>query len=377
MFGERTIRNNFIQEKKDTKMRPVYNIGTGITGRTPIQKPKMGYTCCSILQQRNRKLKLENHELKAREKKATQRCADLKEDNVRLNNLLKSTINSNRESAESKKDRQIKQLEAYAYEAVKDYNSLSKEYNDQAVKSNQRIAELEAKCEQFRKNAIDFKIKEGNRNWQNSVRRVKKDNICAEPATLEARCEQLRKNTIDLKKKRKRQNSANSHFANSAEPTASNFQKCEIKCEICDEEFNLTFKLNRHLTKCHDNVEEKNSKNDNKVPKTVESEKSEKKEKFVNLIRPKNPTASDSKPILNVHREFSSNTKVSNTLSLKASKDQTYCKKNTKIYPQIETEQPLEENKLEPGTSGLENPKFFLQDEDEVAWAYRKLSLEQ
>ena len=277
MFGERTtIRNNFIQKKVDTKMRPVYNLGTGITGRTPIQVPKMGYTCCSILQQRNRKLKLENHDLKTREKKSIQRCADLKEDKVHLNNLLKSTINSNRariELAESKKDHHIKQLEAYAYEAVKDYNALSKEYNDQAVKSNERIAELEAKCEQFRKNAIDFRIKEKNRNWQNSVKRVKKNVIFAKPATLEAKCEQLDKRTIDLQNKRKSQNSANSHLA-------SNFQKRKIKCEICDEEFTLKFKLNRHLTKFHNNIEEKNPKNDNKFPKTVQSEQSKKKEEI-------------------------------------------------------------------------------------------------
>ena len=65
------------------------------------------------------------------------------------------------------------------------------------------------------------------------------------------------------------------------------------------------------------------------------------------------------------------------TLSLKTSKDQRYSEKNTKIYTQVEAEQPLEENKLEPCTSGLENPKIFLQDEDEVAWTYRKLGLKQ
>ena len=52
-------------------------------------------------------------------------------------------------------------------------------------------------------------------------------------------------------------------------------------------------------------------------------------------------------------------------------------KNNAKIYPQVEAEQPLEENKLEAGTTGPENPKFFLKDEDEGAWAYRKLGLEQ
>ena len=373
MFGERTtIRNNFMQEKVDTKMRPVYNLGTGITERTPIQKPKMGYTCCSILQQRNRKLKMENHELKAREKKAIQRCADLKEDNVRLNNLLKSTINSNRariESAESKKDHQIKQLEAYAYEAVKDYNSLSKEYNDLAVRTNIIIT----KCELLGKNVMDLLRKEKKWKGQNSAnshsaKTVKKNDICAEPTTLEARCEQLGKNAIDLKKKRKRQNSANSHSANSAEPTASNFQKGEIKCEVCDEEFALKFKLNRHFVKFHDNVEKNNTKTDDKFPTILHnSEKAKIKKETANLVPPKNPAATDSEPmLLNVPHELKD--KVVGTLSLKASKDQ-----NT----QGEPEQPLEENKLKPGTSGLENPKFFLQDEDEVAWAYRKLSLEQ
>lgn len=374
MPGERTtIRNNFIQKKVDTKMRPVYNLGTGITGRTPIQKPKMGYTCCSILQQRNRNLKLENHELKAREKKAIQRCADFKEDNVHLNNLLKSTINSNRariELAESEKD--------HHNETVKDYNSLSKEYNDQAVKSNQRITELENKCELLGKNVIDLLKKRKNQNSANShsaieVPTVKKNGMCAKPATLEARCEQLDKNAIDLKKKR--QNSANNRFANSAEPTASNFQKSEIKCEFCDKKFVLKFHFKKHFSKFHDNVEKKNTNNDIKFPTILHnSEKSKEKEEIVNLIRPKNPAATDSMPmfmLLNVPRELKD--KVVETLSLKASKDQRYSEKNTKIYTQGEPEQPLEENKLEPCTSGLENPKFFLQDEDEVAWVYRKL----
>ena len=347
MFEKRTtIRNNFIQEKVDIKMRPVYNLGTGITGRTPIQKHKMGYTCCSILQQRNRKLKLESHKLKAREKKATQRCADLKEDNLHLNNLLKSTINSNSarvESAKNSQDHHIKQLESYAYELIKNYNKLTVEFNDQALKSKKKITVLEAKCKQF--------------------------------------CKNVNENELDFKKKRKRQNSTISHSAkrvmendicydNSDEPKASNFQRNKIKCEICDEEFSLTFKLNRHLTKFHDNVEEKNPKNDDKFLTTVESEKCKKKEKVANLIRPKNPADSDSEPMLNMHHEFASNTKVGSTLTLKASKDQTNCKKNTKVtITQVEAEQPLEENKFEPGTSGLENPKFFLQDEDEVAWA--------
>jgi hypothetical protein len=207
MFEKRTtIRNNFIQEKVDTKkvdikMRPVYNLGTEITGRTPIQKPKMGYTCCSILQQRNRKLKLENHKLKAREKKAIQRCAALKVDNVHLNKMLKSTINSNSarvESAKNSQDYHIKQLESYAYELIKNYNVLTVEFNDQALKAKKEIAELEAKCKQSGKNAIE--------------------------------------NYLDFRNKRKRQNSAISHSAkrvmendicyeNSAEPTASKIQK--------------------------------------------------------------------------------------------------------------------------------------------------------
>ena len=301
MPGERTIiRNNFIRKKVDTKMRPVYNLGTGITGRTPIQKPKMGYTCCSILQRRNRKLKLENHELKAREKKAIQRCADLKEDNVHLNNLLKSTINSYSariELAESNKDNHIKQLEAYAYDLVKNYNKLTVEYNDQALKSKKKIAELEAKCKQSGKNAIE--------------------------------------NDLDFKKKRKRQNSAISHSAkrvmendicyeNSAEPTASNFQKNQIKCEICDEEFTLKFKLNRHFVKFHDNVEKKNTENDNKIPTILHnSEKSKKKEEIANLVRPKNPAATDSKPIL-LNMPHKLKDKVVGTLLLKKSKDQKY-----------------------------------------------------
>ena len=312
MFEKRTtIRNNFKQEKVDSKMRSVYNLGTGITGRTPIQKPKMGYTCCSILQRRNRILKLENHKLKAREKKAIQRCADLKEDNVHLNNLLKSTINSYSariELAESNKDHHIKQLELYAYELVKKYNVLTVEYNDHALKSKKKIAELEAKCAQFCKNATE--------------------------------------NALDHKKK----------------------QKSKIKCEVCDEEFALKFKLNRHLVKFHNNVEKKNTKTDDKFPTILHnSEKTTKKEEIANLVQPKNPAATDSEPmLLNV-----------GTLSLKTSKDQRCSEKNTKIYPQVEAEQPLEENKLEPCTSGLKNPNFFLQDEGEVAWAYRKLGLEQ
>ena len=371
--GERTtIRNNFIQEKVDTKMRPVYNLGTGITGPTLIQKPKMGYTCCSILQRRNRKLKLENHELKAREKKAIQRCADLKGDNVHLNNLLKSTINSSRariELVESNKDHHIKQLEAYAYELVKDYNALTVEYNDQALKAKKRIVDLENKRELLSKNIMDLLKKEKKWKNQNSAKTVKKNDICAEPATLEARCEQLGKNTIDLKKKRKRQNSA--------EPTASNFQKSEIKCEFCDKKFVLKFHFKRHFSKFHDNVEKKNTKNDNKIPTILHnSEKSKKKEQNANLVRPKNPAATNSTPmLLNVPHELKD--KVVGTSSLKKSKDQRYSEKNTKIYTQGEPEHPLEENKLEPCTSGLENPKFFLQDEDEVAWAYCKLGLEQ
>ena len=47
------------------------------------------------------------------------------------------------------------------------------------------------------------------------------------------------------------------------------------------------------------------------------------------------------------------------------------------LTTQVEAEQPLEENKLEAGTTGPENPKIFLKDEDEGAWAYRKLGLEQ
>ena len=193
---------------------------------------------------------------------------------------------------------------------------------------------MENKCELLGKNVVDLLKKEKKRKSRNSanshsVKTVKKNGICAKPATLEARCEQLGKNTIDLKKKRKRQNSATNHFANSAEPTASNFQKSKIKCEICDEELNLAFKINRHLTKFHDTVEKNNPKNDNEFLKTVQSEKSKEKEKVANLIQTKNLAASDSKPMLNVHREFGSNTKVSCTL---LSKDRTYCNKNERDF---------------------------------------------
>ena len=46
-------------------------------------------------------------------------------ENSVLNNLLKSTINSNSarvESAKNSQDHHIKQLESYAYELVKNYN---------------------------------------------------------------------------------------------------------------------------------------------------------------------------------------------------------------------------------------------------------------
>ena len=51
--------------------------------------------------------------------------------------------------------------------------------------------------------------------------------------------------------------------------------------------------------KFHNNVEKKNTKTDDKFPTILHnSEKTKKKEEIANLVRPKNPAATDSEPML-------------------------------------------------------------------------------